>query len=88
MGFGSSTFRYAAPGTEWTVADLAGKRIATSYPNLVRADLGAGIEAELSASAAPSKSRSSWVSQMRSPTWSDRVARCANTRWWLSAIPV
>ena len=49
MGFGSSTFRYAAPaGTEWTVADLAGKRIATSYPNLVRADLGErGIEAEI-----------------------------------------
>jgi ATP phosphoribosyltransferase len=49
MGFGSSTFRYAAPaGTDWTVADLAGKRIATSYPNLVRADLGErGIDAEI-----------------------------------------
>ena len=68
--------------------DLAGKRIATSYPNLVRADLGSGaLRPRLSASTAPSKSRSSWVSQMRSPTWSDRVARCANTRWWLSAIP-
>ncbi|NMO05167.1 ATP phosphoribosyltransferase [Gordonia sp. TBRC 11910] len=40
MGFGGSTFRYAAPaGQTWTVADLAGKRIATSYPNLVRRDL-------------------------------------------------
>ncbi|MGV9711297.1 ATP phosphoribosyltransferase [Gordonia sp. NPDC003424] len=40
MGFGSSTFRYAAPaGRNWTVADLAGKRVATSYPNLVRDDL-------------------------------------------------
>lgn len=42
MGFGSSTFRYAAPqsdGAAWTVEDLAGKRIATSYPNLVAADL-------------------------------------------------
>ncbi len=40
MGFGGSTFRYAAPaGTPWTVDDLAGKRIATSYPNLVRSDL-------------------------------------------------
>ncbi|MDF0530535.1 ATP phosphoribosyltransferase [Tsukamurella sp. 8F] len=40
LGFGRSTFRYAGPaGTEWTVGDLDGKRIATSYPNLVRADL-------------------------------------------------
>jgi len=49
MGFGSSTFRYAAPGNQtWTVDDLAGKRIATSYPNLVRADLAErGIEADI-----------------------------------------
>jgi ATP phosphoribosyltransferase len=40
LGFGSSTFRYAAPaGENWTVDDLDGKRIATSYPNLVRRDL-------------------------------------------------
>lgn len=47
LGFGSSTFRYAAPaGKSWTVADLAGKRIATAYPNLVRKDLtDKGIEA-------------------------------------------
>jgi len=47
LGFGSSSFRYAAPvGKSWTVADLAGKRIATAYPNLVRKDLEAkGIEA-------------------------------------------
>jgi len=47
LGFGSSTFRYAAPvGRDWTVADLAGQRIATAYPNLVRNDLAArGIEA-------------------------------------------
>ncbi|WP_040790990.1 ATP phosphoribosyltransferase [Nocardia paucivorans] len=47
LGFGSSTFRYAAPaGRDWSVADLAGKRIATSYPNLVRGDLARrGIEA-------------------------------------------
>ncbi len=47
LGFGNSTFRYAAPaGREWTTADLAGKRIATSFPNLVRKDLAAqGIEA-------------------------------------------
>ncbi|MGE2833429.1 ATP phosphoribosyltransferase [Mycobacterium sp. SMC-4] len=47
LGFGSSTFRYAAPaGREWTVQDLAGKRIATAFPNLVRKDLAAnGIDA-------------------------------------------
>ena len=47
LGFGSSSFRYAAPsGREWTHADLAGKRIATAYPNLVRKDLVAkGIDA-------------------------------------------
>ncbi len=47
LGFGSSSFRYASPaGQEWTTADLAGKRIATAYPNLVRKDLVAkGIDA-------------------------------------------
>jgi ATP phosphoribosyltransferase len=47
LGFGSASFRYAAPaGHDWTTADLAGKRIATAYPNLVRNDLAAkGIEA-------------------------------------------
>jgi ATP phosphoribosyltransferase len=47
LGFGSSSFRYAGPaGRGWTTADLAGKRIATAYPNLVRKDLaGRGIEA-------------------------------------------
>ncbi|WP_439032917.1 ATP phosphoribosyltransferase [Gordonia terrae] len=49
MGFGSSSFRYAAPADQqWTVADLADKRVATSYPNLVRADLAAhGITADI-----------------------------------------
>lgn len=47
LGFGSSTFRYAGPrGENWTVERLAGKRIATAYPNLVRKDLAdKGIEA-------------------------------------------
>ncbi|WP_342319743.1 ATP phosphoribosyltransferase [Corynebacterium mayonis] len=36
LGFGRSTFRFAAPaGESWTVKDLQGKRIATSYPHLV-----------------------------------------------------
>lgn len=49
LGFGRSTFRYAAPaGQEWKVEDLYDKRIATSYPNLVLSDLSArGIEAEV-----------------------------------------
>ncbi|WP_034271868.1 ATP phosphoribosyltransferase [Haloechinothrix halophila] len=49
LGFGGSTFRYAAPlGREWKLDDLAGKRLATSYPNLVRDDLAAhGVEAEV-----------------------------------------
>lgn len=49
LGFGGSTFRYAAPqGRDWTVQDLQDKRIATSYPNLVLADLARrGIEAEV-----------------------------------------
>ena len=47
LGFGSSSFRYAAPaGRDWKVEDLAGRRIATAYPNLVREDLAArGIDA-------------------------------------------
>ncbi|SFQ55972.1 ATP phosphoribosyltransferase [Amycolatopsis arida] len=49
LGFGGSTFRYAAPaGRDWKPADLAGKRLATSYPRLVRDDLARqGIEAEV-----------------------------------------
>ncbi|MER7448681.1 ATP phosphoribosyltransferase [Nocardia beijingensis] len=49
LGFGRSTFRYAAPaGREWKVDDLNDKRIATSYPNLVLDDLRRrGIEAEV-----------------------------------------
>jgi ATP phosphoribosyltransferase len=47
LGFGSSSFRYAGPaGRKWTTDDLAGKRIATAYPNLVRKDLAErGIDA-------------------------------------------
>ncbi|QCH23586.1 ATP phosphoribosyltransferase [Mycobacteroides salmoniphilum] len=49
LGFGGSTFRYAAPaGRDWTIYDIAGKRIATAYPNLVRKDLTTkGIEADV-----------------------------------------
>ena len=49
LGFGRSTFRYAAsPDTVTDLADLAGRRIATSYPGLVRRDLAArDIEADV-----------------------------------------
>lgn len=53
LGIGSSRFLYAGPTTTapaegWSVDDLAGRRIATSYPRLVADDLAArGIEAEV-----------------------------------------
>src|SRR6201998_968927 len=47
LGFGSSSFRYAAPaGRDWAIDDLAGRRIATAYPNLVQEDfVSRGIDA-------------------------------------------
>ena len=47
LGFGQSTFHYAAvPGTASDPRDFAGKRIATSYPGIVRRDLEQrGVEA-------------------------------------------
>ncbi len=47
LGFGASTFRFAAPaGTLSDVAELDGKRIATSYPVIVEEFLGArGVSA-------------------------------------------
>ncbi len=49
LGFGASTFRYAAvPGTVEDVTGLAGTRIATSYDGLVRRDLAErGVDAEV-----------------------------------------
>src|SRR6478735_5684938 len=49
LGFGQSAFRYAAPaGRDWSIEQLAGLRIATAYPHLVRADLAArGIGASV-----------------------------------------
>ncbi|HZE41569.1 MAG TPA: ATP phosphoribosyltransferase [Stackebrandtia sp.] len=42
LGFGGSTFRYAAaPGTAAAVSDLQGKRIATSFTGVVAANLEA-----------------------------------------------
>jgi ATP phosphoribosyltransferase len=40
LGFGGSSFRYAAPvGRDWKIDDLEGLRIASAYPQLVKADL-------------------------------------------------
>lgn len=40
LDFGSSTFRFAAPSSsEWSIADIAGKRVATAYPGLVERHL-------------------------------------------------
>lgn len=49
LGFGGSTFRLAAPvGTATNVEDLAGRRIATSYPGVLAAFLGQrGIDARV-----------------------------------------
>jgi ATP phosphoribosyltransferase len=49
LGFGGSTFRLAAPaGTTGRVEDLAGRRIATSYPGVLAAFLArAGVEARI-----------------------------------------
>ena len=49
LGFGRSTFRFAArPGTATVATDLGGHRIATSYDGLLRRYLaGLGVEAEI-----------------------------------------
>lgn len=49
LGFGTSRFRFAAPGgSTWTLADLNGKRIGTSYPGLLGSYLAAhGIHSRL-----------------------------------------
>src|SRR5690606_30154762 len=49
LGFGQSTFRYAArPGVVGSVAEIAGRRVATSYPGLVQQHLAAlGVGAEV-----------------------------------------
>lgn len=53
LGFGASKFRFAAPspgidGREWKLNDFEGKKIATSYPRLVRAHLARnGVRADI-----------------------------------------
>jgi len=49
LNFGASTFRFAAPADrQWSMEDIAGKRVATAYPGLVDHHLKAlGIKAEV-----------------------------------------
>lgn len=49
LGFAASTFRYAAPvGTATTIEQVNGKRVATSYPHLVKQHLRSfGVEASV-----------------------------------------
>ncbi|WP_353953617.1 ATP phosphoribosyltransferase [Knoellia sp. S7-12] len=49
LGFGGSTFRYAGrPGSVSAVADIAGRRVATSYQGLVEKHLAEqGVQAEV-----------------------------------------
>jgi len=49
LGFGATSFRFAAPaGQSWSVADLGGRRVATSYPGLVGSYLARhGVQARL-----------------------------------------
>ncbi|WP_084078273.1 ATP phosphoribosyltransferase [Demequina sp. NBRC 110057] len=49
LGFGGSTFRYAAPaGDIADIQDLQGKRVATSYPRLVKHHLKSfGVESKV-----------------------------------------
>jgi len=40
LGYGGSTFRFAAPsGKNWKIGDIEGKRVASAYPGLVNAHL-------------------------------------------------
>ena len=49
LGFAASTFRYAAPvGTATSIEQVNGKRVATSYPHLVKQHLRSfGVEASV-----------------------------------------
>ena len=45
LGFGGTKFRFAAPGgSGWTVADLQGRRLATSFPGLLGKYLAEQVE--------------------------------------------
>lgn len=49
LDFGGSTFRFAGPADrQWSIADIAGKRVATAYPGLVQHSLKElGISADI-----------------------------------------
>ena len=88
LKFGRSRFCYAAPkGEGLSPDDLGGKRIATSYPNIVRADLKErGIEAS-TVRLDGWKFPSSLVWLMPLPTWWSQGARWSRQDWKSSVIP-
>ncbi len=46
LGYGGSTFRFAAPsGKNWKISDIEGKRVASAYPGLVNAHLHISVDA-------------------------------------------
>jgi ATP phosphoribosyltransferase len=49
LDFGGSTFRFAAPaGANWTLQNIAGKRVASAYPGLVEKYLSnSGIKSDI-----------------------------------------
>lgn len=83
LGFGHSRFRFAAlPGTIGSEAELAGKRIATSYAGVVNGYLRErGSKPPWCASTALSRPASSSVSPTLSPTSSKPAVRCARRDW-------
>jgi ATP phosphoribosyltransferase len=81
LGFGSST-SYAAPGADWTVADLAGKRIATAFPTWSKRSGGQRIDATVIRPDKRWRFRQLGL-PMQSPTGSARPRWDCTT--WLSA---
>ena len=72
-------------GRDWTADDLAGKRIATAFPNLVRKDLvRTALRPPSSGSTVPWRFRCSSGWPTPSPTWSAPVARSGCMTWWPS----
>lgn len=80
LGFGTSTFRFAAPNESpiTTLEDVQGKRVATTFDKLVHDYLVEhGIRAETIHLTVRSNPPCSWAWPTSSPTWSPPVPPCA-----------
>ena len=80
LGFGTSTFRFAAPNESpiTTLEDIQGKRVATTFDKLVHDYLVEhGIQARPSIWTVRSNPPCSWAWPTSSPTWSPPVPPCA-----------